>query len=70
MICAAAGLGEDHDRNRAGKTGQRDAQRGLPADDAVDHLLAKAAVGGGKPRRGKGGFKEILREFAAGSALR
>ena len=53
-----------------GLAGDEPVERGLPAHDAADELVAEAAIGGRKPRGGKGNIEEILGEFAAGGALR
>ena len=53
-----------------GFAGDKPVERGLPAHDAADEFVTKAAVGGRKARGGKRSFEQIFSEFTAGQALR
>jgi len=52
-----------------GFPGDQAVERGLPADDAANELVAEPAVGGGQARGGEGHFEQIFGEFTAGEAL-
>ena len=68
-----AGLEEDLEGGAlfaaGGFAGDEPVERGLPADDAIDNLLAEAAVGRRQAGSGEGGFEQIFGEIAAGAPL-
>jgi hypothetical protein len=49
--------------------GDQPIKRGLPADDAINHFLAEAAVGGRKLDAGECGIEQIFGEFTGSFAL-
>ena len=49
-----------------GFAGDQPIQRGLPADDAVDEFLAKAAINRGQVSVSQRGFEDILHEIRTG----